>query len=361
MGFALTLLAVALPGFVRVGRWHLPVYALFAAVGLVAALGLSQRTAKLVGMDADKLWDAGMFGVVAAFVASRVLLVVVEWKSFVQYPLLVLAAPSLTYGGIALTVVAVWIYLRWKKLPVLAVVDAWAPCAAVLAVVLSLGHFFEGTDAGMPTRLPWGVVTAGDTVLGKTHPVQLYAMVAALGMVEFLLIRLKRRRFVGEVAGMALVVGGVISFLLDMVRQPVETFGGGWLEASQWVELGSVVVGVGILLFSESFLKWRRDADERYRQAIRQLSPKEVAKLIDDYVAGRGGPYIHEEIEFVHSDDPLVIELKERFPNLHQVPSPGVPTREESDRILLDYARRLRIVEETTEMARVDRQASLSG
>ena len=124
MGCGLHLVAMVLPGYLRLGRWHLPVYAIFAAVGLVAALLLGERSAKLVGIAEDKLWDAGMFAVVAAFVASRVLLVVMDVNAFMAYPVLVLALPSLTYGGMAITAGLVWIYLRWKKLPVLDVMDA---------------------------------------------------------------------------------------------------------------------------------------------------------------------------------------------------------------------------------------------
>ena len=243
--------AVVLPGFLRLGRWHLPIFGIFAAVGFVAALWLSQRTAKLVGISAEKLWDAGMFAVVAAFIASRVLLVAMDFRAFLRFPVLVLSLPSLTYSGMLLTGVLVGIYLRWKRLPVLDVMDAWAPCAAVLAAVLSLGHYVEGTDAGMPTRLPWGVVTPGDSVLGRVHPVEIYALIAALAMCELLLIRLKRRKRAGQVAGLALAAGGAISFLLDMLRQPVDSFGGAWLDPSQFVALVAFVVGIGILAYAE--------------------------------------------------------------------------------------------------------------
>jgi phosphatidylglycerol---prolipoprotein diacylglyceryl transferase len=244
----LQVMAMAVPGYLKLGRLHLPVYGLFAAAGLVGALWLSQRTAKLVGIAEDKLWDAGMFAVLAAFLASRVLLVAMDLKAFLAYPVMVLALPSLTYGGMVLTAVLVWIYLRWKKLEMLAVLDAWAPCAALLAAVLSLGHFVEGTDAGMPTRLPWGVVTPGDTVLGKVHPVQLYAMVAALVLGGVLLWMLARRRRPGEVAGVALVAGGVSSFLLDMLRQPFDSFGDMPLDPAQIVALAGMVAGFCVLV-----------------------------------------------------------------------------------------------------------------
>jgi phosphatidylglycerol:prolipoprotein diacylglycerol transferase len=269
----LHLAALVVPGFLRLGRWHLPVYGIFAAVGLVATLWLSQRTAKLVGISAEKLWDAGMFAVIAAFIASRVLLVAMDFRAFLRFPVLVLALPSLTYSGMLLTGVLVWIYLRWKKLPVLDVLDAWAPCAAVLVAVLSLGHYVEGTDAGMPTRLPWGVVTPGDSVLGKVHPVEIYALIAALAMCEVLLIRVKRRQRAGQVAGLALVAGGAISFLLDMLRQPVDSFGGAWLDPSQWVAMAAIVVGVGILVYPKSSsmtyaVKLRGDGEQSMKELV---------------------------------------------------------------------------------------------
>jgi phosphatidylglycerol---prolipoprotein diacylglyceryl transferase len=236
-------LALFLPGYFSIGHLHVPIYGIFAAVGLVAALWLSQRTAPLVGISAEKLWDAGMMAVLAAFIASRALLVFQDPRAFVRYPLLVLSLPSLSYGGIFATGVLVWIWLRFRQLPVLRVLDAWAPCAALLWAVLSVGHFVEGTDAGMPTRLPWGVIVAGDTVLGRTHPVQLYAALIASALCGLLLLCLKSRARAGEIAALALVLSGATSFLLDMLRQPLDTFGRGWLDPSQWIAVAAMIAG----------------------------------------------------------------------------------------------------------------------
>jgi phosphatidylglycerol---prolipoprotein diacylglyceryl transferase len=252
MGISLQMAVMLIPGVLRFGALRLPVYGLFAAVGLVAALWLSQRTARLAGVDTDKLWDAGVFAIVAAFVASRVLLVVVDLPAFLRFPMLVLSLPSLTYGGMVLTGVLVWAWLRWKRLPMLRVLDAWAPCACVLAAVLSLGHFVEGTDAGMPTSLPWGVVTPGDTVLGKVHPVQLYGVLAALGLGWWLLRRLKRDEAAGRVAAFAMICGGAIAFLLDMVRQPADAMAAGWMDPGQIVALVVMLVGGWLFVMPES-------------------------------------------------------------------------------------------------------------
>ena len=248
-------LAMLVPGFFRLGRVHVPVFGLFAAAGLVMALWLSQRTARLAGLSPERLWDAGMFAIVAAFVASRVLLITMDLHAFLTYPILVMSLPSLTYGGMLLTALLTLGYLRWKRLPLLDVLDAWAPCGALLAAVLSVGHFVEGTAAGMPTRLPWGVVTPGDTVLGRVHPVQMYAAGAelALCVVLFRLLALRRTgepHGVGRVAGMGLAVGGLLSFVLGMLRQPVESYGNAWLDPQQWIALAGIVVGAGLWVFA---------------------------------------------------------------------------------------------------------------
>ncbi len=225
------------------GNVHLPVYGIFAALGLIAALWLSQRTAPMVGLDPEKLWDAGVFAVIAAFIVSRLLLVVFDLKAFLAYPLLVLALPSLTYGGMILTGLLVWGWLTRKRLPILDTLDAWAPCAALLSAVLSVAHFVEGTDAGMPTRLPWGVLTPGDSVLGRVHPVQLYAAAAALALGAALMYRLPRRRFSGEPASLALIIGGTLAFLLGMLQQPIDVVDTLPLDPGQIIALASMLAG----------------------------------------------------------------------------------------------------------------------
>jgi phosphatidylglycerol:prolipoprotein diacylglycerol transferase len=242
---------ILVPGQLRLGTVRVPVYGVFAAVGLVAALGLSLTTARRVGLAAEELWDAGLFAVVAAFVLSRLLLIGGDVRGFLQLPMAMLALPSFTYGGMVLTAVAVAAYLQWKRLPLPRVMDAWAPCAAVVAAMLSLGRFFEGTDLGMPTRLPWGMVVSGSGGLMRLQPVAICAAVASVGLLVVLMRLLERRLRAGLVAGVALVAGGAVGFVLDMITQPSVSGGSAWLDPVQWVAVGAMLVG-GLML---TFLK----------------------------------------------------------------------------------------------------------
>ncbi len=144
------------PNLLHLGYFTLPTFGALAAVGLIAGLTLSLRTAAKVGLDPEKVWSAGLFTILAAFVLSRFLLVVTNLRDFLTYPILLLMVPSLTAAGLFLTAIATALYLRFRRLPILRTLDAWAPCATLVWAFLALGHFAEGSDPGLPTTPPLG-------------------------------------------------------------------------------------------------------------------------------------------------------------------------------------------------------------
>jgi phosphatidylglycerol:prolipoprotein diacylglycerol transferase len=244
--FSLPTTAALASGILRLGPLRLSAYGVFAAIGLLAALALSRRTAPLAGLREPSLWDAGVFTATAAFIFSRLLLIVRDPHAFATIPLRILTLPSFTYLGMALTAVATLVYLLRRGLPLLRVLDAWAPCAAVLAAALSLGHFAEGTDSGMSTSLPWGVPSP-DPALGRVHPVQLYAFAAALAVAAILFHQLRQQPSPGFVAAAALEDGGILALLLAMLTQPTQPLGTGWLEPGQWIAVAAVLTGAVFL------------------------------------------------------------------------------------------------------------------
>src|SRR5215469_3204067 len=134
---------------------HIPAYAIIAIAGMLAALWLSLRTAPLRGLEPDQLWDAGVFAIAAAFVLSRLLglalFVVVEHGQLTLSFRDILNFSSISYLSLLVTAVAVAIWLRWKNLPLLSVMDAWAPCGALLWSAVSLADAASGSGDGLPT------------------------------------------------------------------------------------------------------------------------------------------------------------------------------------------------------------------
>lgn len=220
----------------------IPTFGFLAAIGLMLALGLSLSTSSAVGVNPDRLWNAGMITIIAAFVLSRLLLVATNLHTFFTYPILLLMVPSLTPLGMLLTAIVTLAYLRTRDLDMLAVFDAWAPCATLLWVFLALGHFAEGSDPGIPSRLPWAVAISPGAI--KLHPVAIYAAILAAVLTIVLLFHLSRRRHAGDTAALGLAVTGLAQFFLSFFREPTfyDNKFGNLLDPVQWLALGMIVL-----------------------------------------------------------------------------------------------------------------------
>jgi len=237
---------------------HIPAYALIAITGMLAALWLSLRTARLRGLEPDALWDSGVFAIAAAFVLSRLLglalFVAVEHGQLTLSLRDVLSFSSISYLSLLVTAIAVILWLLWKRLPLLRVMDAWAPCGALLWSALSLADAASGTGDGLPTRLPWGIRAAGSSAGMRVHPVALYAAAAALALCGTLLALLRRIREPGRVAALAIIASGTTLFLLDMLRVPdqpqAQPLSHNLLDMSQWIALAAVAFGACLLAFA---------------------------------------------------------------------------------------------------------------
>ncbi len=273
---------------VRLGPLHFTPFGLAAALGLIASMTLARRCAGRGGVmrpgsgrsgpDPEAVWDAGLFAIFSCFVASRLLLALQSPAAFLKYPLLLLGLPSLTPGGMALAALASWIYLRRKHLSLLPTLDIFAVAAALLAAFLEVGHWADGSEAGMPTRLPWGVAVAGAPDALRVHPVALYGVVVSMALTVWLWVALSKPRVrgrrdlyrrdlgrrslaqqslapreplpqnitqpAGTVTSLALTAGGLAAFVLDMLSAPPARALSSWLEPGQWISLAAMLTGV---------------------------------------------------------------------------------------------------------------------
>jgi phosphatidylglycerol:prolipoprotein diacylglycerol transferase len=229
------------PNFVHFGFLTIPAFGLFAAIGLMLALTLSLRTAAVVGLSPDRVWNAGLFAIIAAFALSRLLLVATNFRSFLSYPILLLMVPSLTPLGLLLTAVAVVVYLRLRRLPLLPTLDVWAPCAALAWAFLAIGHFAEGSDPGLPSTLPWAISNVRGAP--RHHPVTIYVALIAVIITIFLLRYLRSSSRAGDTFALALALCGITQFFISFLREPefLDNALGTLLDPIQWVALGMIV------------------------------------------------------------------------------------------------------------------------
>lgn len=227
------------------GSLLVPSYGAIAAFGVLVALALSQRTARIVRVDAGKVWNLCILSLFVALAATRLLLVAANWSALRRHPIWVLGLAMVHHpllagaGALAGAGCAAW-YARHIKLPFRATADALAPPLAAALAFEQLGALAAGsgygTDAG--PQVGWAIIYTNPlaaiwsgTPLGvPLHPVQAYAALAFFALAILLWVWLPLERHRGDVAGLWLMGAGVAIYLTEIWRD--------------WVGRGSLLHGV---------------------------------------------------------------------------------------------------------------------
>ncbi len=126
-------------------------------------LGLELKRKKLDPAIASTIT---ILAVVFGIAGAKILFLIEEWDMFLRDPMGMTFSPGgLTwYGGFILGMVAVYLYIRAKKIPYLKILDGLAVALILAYGVGRLGCHFSGDgDYGFPTRLPWGTIYAQGT------------------------------------------------------------------------------------------------------------------------------------------------------------------------------------------------------
>lgn len=248
-------------GLLHIGPVSFPVFGLMAAAGLVCALLLAERNARVAHIDREAVWNVCLTAIVGTLVISRVALILQSPRAFVGYPLMVLTLPTVTRFGFAAAVLCGLGYAWYRRMPLLRLADVLAPATMLLFAFTHLGDFLAGEDIGVATMNPLGRIVpslrgAGALSHVGSWPVALYAAMFSLVVCVAGLLWLARSSRAGEVLGVTLVVSATQRFMLDLVRfhgfDAMPRFG---LYLSQWLLLIVVMAG-GVLL-----MDWKRGAD----------------------------------------------------------------------------------------------------
>jgi phosphatidylglycerol---prolipoprotein diacylglyceryl transferase len=252
------------PVLFHIGRVLIPSYGVVAAFGVLLALVLAQRTARIAQVDPVKVWNLCIVSLCAALAAARLLLVAVNWGVLRLHPAWVLSLAMVHHpllagtGALAGTCCAAW-YARRNKLPFAATADALASPLALGLAFEQCGALLAGAGYGVPAApgMRWAVtytsplaaLWSGAPLDVPVHPVQLYAALAfvALAALLYTWLPLERRR--GDVAGLWLMGAGVVIYMTELWRDQ-EGRGSllhGALDGPQIAAIAMVMAGALVL------------------------------------------------------------------------------------------------------------------
>lgn len=239
--------------------WSLSTYFLTISLTFCLMFLYLRRRAHRFGFSVVDILDLAMLTTVFGFLGARLFFVFYESPQyFFEHPLSIFSfweGGFVFFGGLFSALVAGFIYLKWKKIPVLSTLNLMAP---VLALGYSLGRlacFFQGCCYGKPTHSPLGLhftplIDAGETV--ARYPTQLFASFGEL--IVFLLILFlekyghKKNKFMSNSLFFIWMMGhGLNRMIMEIFRDDPRGPLIGGMGISFWIALGLTSTGFFLL------------------------------------------------------------------------------------------------------------------
>jgi len=250
------------PQIIKIGDFFIPTYGVLVALAFLAALALTARLARRMGLDSELVVNLGVYCALAGIAGAKLLMFVFDAGYYVRNPgeifsLSTLQAGGVFQGGLVLALVTAVFYVRRKKLPGLATADVFAPGIALGHAIGRLGCFAAGCCWGRECRLPWAVTfhnpeanrLTGVPLGVPLHPTQLYEALAEAVIFLVVYRQFARTHRAGSVFGLYLVLYSVARMVVEFFRAHEQANPlGGPLSTPQWIAVATFAAGVWLLV-----------------------------------------------------------------------------------------------------------------
>lgn len=239
-----------------VGGVHLWWYGLAYSLGfLTLFLALRAKRAQL-GFSMRMVYDLSILAAIGVLIGGRFVEVAFyEWPFYREHLHLI---PAYWLGGMATHglllggMVAVVLFCRAHRLPILVVTDALAVPVAFILGFGRLGNFVDGQIVGSATDGWWGVKLPDAE--GYRHPVVLYDGLKNFLLVPVMMYLNRLRLAPGATTGAFLFLYALLRVFIDVFREYPTTLLG--LATGQVLNLGMSAAGLVLLVWA--IVKGRR-------------------------------------------------------------------------------------------------------
>jgi len=218
------------------------------ALTILAALWAAYRLSPRFGIRPALIDRLAVLTIVLAFIGARAGYIISHPAEFTNpVEMLRLDHGGLTsHGAIAGGLVALWIASRRERVPFWDLADAVIWVVPIGNIFVRFGNFMNGELYGDPTSLPWAVRFPG--VPEPRHPLQIYEMILAVGILAVALSISRRRAFSGQVFWTVIVLTSIGRIVLDLLRSE---------DRIWWVITYGQIPAVALILIGTWFLTRR--------------------------------------------------------------------------------------------------------
>ena len=272
-------------------------YGVMLGLAFISAWYLGMHYAVRQGFSYKTVTTAYALAIVFALIGARVAHLITNpqtWrfgKGFFGALLTTKCEGLVAYGGYIGGVLAVWVYLRAKKLDAWSLYDCSTPSMVLGLGLTRIGCFLAGCCHGKPTEVPWcvsfppgsqaaGVFPGPEGYSQCVHPTQLYESLLGFALVPLAIFLFRRRKFTGQAFLIMISIYAVARFLLEFIRG--DTDRGGFGNQADPTLSTSQFIGILLIVFVVVFFVYRR---KKAPAPPEPLSEEEVqARLIEEGV-----------------------------------------------------------------------------
>lgn len=149
------------PILIQLGPISIGWYGIGYVIALAVLLFIAQYELARRGYNPNHIWNALLLVGALALIGGRLYHVIDQWGAlYAQDPLRAILPPYAglgLYGGVAGAILGIFIYARWKKIPLPIGLDVVVAGALFAQGIARWGNFFNQELYGPPTDLPWGI------------------------------------------------------------------------------------------------------------------------------------------------------------------------------------------------------------
>lgn len=254
------------PELFRIGDFVITSFGLMMFLSFITAAWICGRQLQRYGLPKELAWDVLAWVAVGGIVGAKIYYLALHPEELRAnfFGALISRGGLVWYGGLIGGVLAYYIQVRARKLPMATMFDATAACLAAGYAVGRMGCFLVGDDYGGYTTGWFGISfprgappsTAGnlrrigetnipasipDSAVVPVHPTQLYEVgLAAIIFVILWKLGARRGLRTGQLFAVYLGLYGIERFLIEFVRAKSDRFVLGFSTAQ--------VMSVGLLI-----------------------------------------------------------------------------------------------------------------
>ncbi|MBA3769364.1 MAG: prolipoprotein diacylglyceryl transferase [Blastocatellia bacterium] len=257
------------PELFRIGDFPVASYGLWLAVGMLLALFVAARLGARDGIAKERIYDIGLWALIGGLLGSKILMLLVE-ENVEVLSLDFLRSGGVFYGGLLGGFFAVFLVVRYYKLPFWKAADAFAPAVALGQAFGRQGCFAAGCCWGDVCHLPIGVHFSdlgheytGVPIVGPDGadlylwPTQLIESFFMLGVFALLFWMHRRKKFDGQILILYGFLYSLFRFSIEFIRDDPrgDLFGLTTLTGLSTSQIVSLVVAVSSAVFLALRLK----------------------------------------------------------------------------------------------------------